>query len=661
MASVRTLVSGLPNAVDTRSSNDRESDGNWSSFALRVGTPGQPVRVLISTTGQSTWVVSEQGCPANAPMECKDFRGDLFAVEDSRTWIGQGNKSLDIGTNLYHPNAAAFGLDTVALGFTDTNGGPTLENQVLAAITGSEFMLGTFGLGSQPTNLTNFSDPHPSFLGHLYDQHLIPSLSWGYTAGAMYHAGWKGALASLTFGGFDSNRFYPNSVSFNMASDSSRDLVVGLHSITSLEADGTTHSLLSTPHLTFIDSTFPYIWLPQEACESFERAFGLVYCENTSRYLVNDTLHEELLSRNLNFSFRIGNTESRSARTVDIVLPYSSFDTTFWEHFDTTPVRYFPLQRAANDTQYTLGRAFLQEAYLVTDYERRNFTVSQCRFDEISWQSIVPILSSEWSSVADRNSNSTFVKKEPGGDSTAWVLLGTIFGFVGLVTIAYSYYLRYQRRKALMQDSSMTGTSQDGVELDYRLSQDAAEEPNGDDMPDSPGHQAPTEPDDVLILEIARNSMNLVREIPNTGKQELAAFSKIFELSPRAWWKSSRESNPRCVRKLYPEVETARDRRIQYALRLSIGGLIRLWLGTDDPNISRSQTPVDLETRATLIRQQQSYLDKPLPTTPISESPASNCYHAWNPIGARRNEQGIPQPAPLNVKKNTFQHQREYF
>jgi hypothetical protein len=24
--------------------------------------------------------------------------------------------------------------------------------------------------------------------------------------------------------------------------------------------------------------------------------------------------------------------------------------------------RYFPLQRAANDTQYTLGRTFLQEA-----------------------------------------------------------------------------------------------------------------------------------------------------------------------------------------------------------------------------------------------------------------------------------------------------------
>ncbi|KAL8784988.1 MAG: hypothetical protein Q9213_003649 [Squamulea squamosa] len=394
MASIRILVSGLSNAFGTRSLNDRESDGNWSSFALRVGTPGQPVRVLISTAGQSTWVASKHGCPANAPIECKDFRGDLFAVDESRTWIGQGNKSLDLETNLYHPDAAAFGLDTVALGFSNINGGPTLENQVLAAITGYEFMLGTFGLGSEPTNLTNFSVPHPSFLGHLYDQHLIPSLSWGYTAGALYpDTGWKGALASLTFGGFDSDRFYSNNVSFNFASDSSRDLVVGLHSITSLEADGTFHSLLPTPHTTFIDSTFPYIWLPQEASESFERAFGLIYSESTSRYLVNDTLHEELLSRNLNISFRIGNTENRSGPTVDIVLPYSSFDTTFRENFDTIPIRYFPLQRAANDTQYTLGRAFLQEAYLVTDYERKNFTVSQCRFDEPSWQSIVPILS----------------------------------------------------------------------------------------------------------------------------------------------------------------------------------------------------------------------------------------------------------------------------
>ncbi|KAL8784987.1 MAG: hypothetical protein Q9213_003648 [Squamulea squamosa] len=215
------------------------------------------------------------------------------------------------------------------------------------------------------------------------------------------------------------------------------------------------------------------------------------------------------------------------------------------------------------------------------------------------------------------------------------ILLGTIFGLAGLTAIAYWFYLRYQRRKAIRQDST-TGTSPNDIELEYRLSQDAAEEPNGDDLPSSPGQQGHTETDDVLILEIARNSMSLVREIPDTGKQELAAFTNLFELSPRAWSKSSRESNLRYVRNLYPEVETAGDHRIRYALRLSIGGLIRLWLGIGGSNPSWSGAPVDTETKAAFLREQQSYLDKPLPITPICENPESRLI--WNLIDGRQNE-----------------------
>jgi hypothetical protein len=52
---------------------------------------------------------------------------------------------------------------------------------------------------------------------------------------------------------------------------------------------------------------------------------------------------------------------------------------------------YFPLRRAANSTQYTLGKAFLQEAYLIVDWERQNFSVSQCLWEAQPNTMLVPI------------------------------------------------------------------------------------------------------------------------------------------------------------------------------------------------------------------------------------------------------------------------------
>lgn len=48
----------------------------------------------------------------------------------------------------------------------------------------------------------------------------------------------------------------------------------------------------------------------------------------------------------------------------------------------TPPVDYFPLRRAADSSQYRIGRAFLQEAYLQVDYERNTFSVFQALFDK---------------------------------------------------------------------------------------------------------------------------------------------------------------------------------------------------------------------------------------------------------------------------------------
>lgn len=61
-------------------------------------------------------------------------------------------------------------------------------------------------------------------------------------------------------------------------------------------------------------------------------------------------------------------------------MEYESFDLMAEYPIVNNQTRYFPLRQAQNDTQYTLGRAFLQDAYVIADYDRSNFSVSQAVF-----------------------------------------------------------------------------------------------------------------------------------------------------------------------------------------------------------------------------------------------------------------------------------------
>jgi hypothetical protein len=58
------------------SANWEGNDGTWSTFIIRVGTPPQTFRVLISTAGQETWVpLAPQACLPTDPANCGDLRG----------------------------------------------------------------------------------------------------------------------------------------------------------------------------------------------------------------------------------------------------------------------------------------------------------------------------------------------------------------------------------------------------------------------------------------------------------------------------------------------------------------------------------------------------------------------------------------------------------
>ena len=221
-------------------------------------------------------------------------------------------------------------------------------------------------------------------------------------------AGVNGTPASLTLGGYDSNRFVPHDVAFALNPLVSVPQVL-LRGIVAKAPSGdkaptanwtSTSSLLMGMNesvVASIDSSTPYLWLPGSICDRFAEALGLVYNSSFGLYLFRDN------QQYLNFLDRGGpsfdfvlssfdNTDnfgkpfnvpgvvnisvSSGAFALSVQYPFGRME------FQDPAVPYFPLMRSPTNRDIIIGRAFMQEAYLMTRYEDNKFSVHQALFPE---------------------------------------------------------------------------------------------------------------------------------------------------------------------------------------------------------------------------------------------------------------------------------------
>ena len=431
------------------------NDGLWNSFIVQVGTPPQDFRVLPSILEQAVWIPHPQGCTPDDPTNCPYSRGALpfegtnntgFQTNESSTWELIGLYTLSLyGEQMGYPGNGQFGFDNVAL--SNESDALELPQQVVAGIADKSFYLGQFGLGPKPSNFTTFNEPIPNYMANLASEDKIPSTSFAYTAGAHYR---DKTAASLVLGGHDENRYEPSELSFRMNADNLRPLQVGVQNILAENTLLGAVSLLPTSTYHLVDSTVPHIWLPDDAIDEFVSAFGLEYDNTTELYLVNDTIHEELLQRKPTVTFVLGESSTTGmGLTQNIELPYAAFDLQAgYPFYENETVNYFPIRRAANKTQYTIGRAFLQEACVIVDWERQNFTVAQARFDSLDEESLVPILSK----ANDVSSNQTTTDEKDGESQNSGLQAGAIAGivvgivlFLALLGLGFWLYVRRRR------------------------------------------------------------------------------------------------------------------------------------------------------------------------------------------------------------------------
>jgi hypothetical protein len=196
----------------------------------------------------------------------------------------------------------------------------------------------------------------------------------------------------------------------------------------------------------------------------FEIAFGLVWNDAAQLYLINDTQHTTLVQQNASLTFNLGGASGGSGNNVNITLPYAAFDLTANAPLGglTKATRYYPLKRAANLTQYTLGRTFFQEAFVVADYERRNFSVFPCQWTGIDKPEVVSTFSPSYNitpEVGPGSSNGTGTAHKSGGKSSAGPIAGgVVAGIAGLAIVAalvYFFWWRPKRRQHYMTDGEL--------------------------------------------------------------------------------------------------------------------------------------------------------------------------------------------------------------
>ncbi|KAL5119997.1 hypothetical protein ACEQ8H_002095 [Pleosporales sp. CAS-2024a] len=447
-------------------------DGKWSTFLINVAGDGQgqgqSFKVLISTSspmtvvpGQTDWCSTEDCAKSRGVMNVGALGLDITQTpwyNPAGTYELPFSKAYGWSQSLLSPEFTGnltgyWGTTTVGLG-PASNESITIENQYVANSYSQDFFLGSLGLSALPISAEGATEQ--SFLSGLASANFaIPSASYGFTAGAAYKNGGKGVPGNMVFGGFDQSRLVnQQAVSISMPNKTDKTLIVGVNSITYTPNQAVQQgasSLTKTSGVGFlavIDSTLPYLVLPDDICDEFVVKFGLGFDNTTGLYTINSTSHEQNQQQNATVEFRISPSPQNNSNSTTIVLPYEALCLQASAPIYSNTTNYFPIRKSSNNI-YILGRTFLQEAYLVVDYERATFKLAPAVFsDPMPHENLVAIAHpSDLVAIAPPSA-----KESSSNSLSAGAIAGIVIGIVAVFLLlgggAFLHVKKRRRSKA---------------------------------------------------------------------------------------------------------------------------------------------------------------------------------------------------------------------
>lgn len=305
----------------------------------------------------------------------------------------------------------------------------------------------------------------------------------------------NGITGNVVLGGYDESRIrMDRGLSLTMPNEKNNTLVVGISSITykprsEIEQNEFSFTAQDGGFQATIDSTLPYLVLPDRICDQFVERFNLELDNRTELYTVSDQASRDNLRTNATVAFKVTKNEKDSINATIIELPYAAFDVEASYPLTTNTsgsTRYFPIKRSTNG-KFVLGRAFLQEAYLVVDYERSNFTVAPAIYsDPMPQEKLVSIYNTSYSPLP----TPTLIPQQGDDGLSPGAIAGIVVGIVvAFLLAALGYFLWWRRRRAAQaaqaappyaeKPPEMTNTEVAGSEVkSHRISELDSEPPN---------------------------------------------------------------------------------------------------------------------------------------------------------------------------------------
>ncbi|KAH6607786.1 eukaryotic aspartyl protease family [Trichoderma cornu-damae] len=289
-----------------------------------------------------------------------------------------------------------YGLDTVNAYSTITDIGFGMSNVLMSAINTTDYYIGILGLGITQGNF-----------GHEVAQSPLTQARAGNIP------------VSITLGGYDTARYVPHDIDFTLTPQDNmpRALVRGIEASANnstakpkeWESWTTSLSGWNNSFTALIDSTTPYLWLPNAVCDEFAEAFNLTYNKTFDLYtLTNEQYNNYGSFDSFVFTFSFSSFDNHDnfgspldiPGLVNITVPMRAFVSLLQYPFMNRAIRYgdpavpyFALRRSQHDSAVVIGRSFLQEAYLITKYDEAVFSVHQAKFPQrpIADAKLVPI------------------------------------------------------------------------------------------------------------------------------------------------------------------------------------------------------------------------------------------------------------------------------
>ncbi|KAH8645443.1 hypothetical protein BX600DRAFT_164867 [Xylariales sp. PMI_506] len=415
---------GTTPVAATWSSEPLGPDGPWPAVEVEFG--GKQKLPLYPGHDFETFVVYYQGCTNTSDdpylYDCspEDVYEDGYITEDSGSSDGilwsPTESNFMTGLLLKYGNEGTISwVDDVDL----LGGTAIIPNVSMAVVTDAQAVypggllspltVGCLGLGA-PKSVNQTFSLSPRAPG--INASLIPGYQWSHDEIASNSFGMHiGAVnppvpGSLYFGGYDQDRLVGpivTSAGFDDGSgvikssfqlkDISIDVISGSSpftfnaSATGLLSKG--NSSLDSGVDVRIDGCSPYLSLPSSVCKAIAGYLPVTYSEDLGLWLWNtsDLKYAEVVSSASALGFTISGSTGDDAT---ISVPFRHLNLTLDSPLVETPQPYFPCYDGPV-IEYTLGRAFLQDAFFGANWGESVWWLAQAPGPKITTATIVTI------------------------------------------------------------------------------------------------------------------------------------------------------------------------------------------------------------------------------------------------------------------------------